>query len=126
MLNERDTPETDESGATMSPQQVRILKIAIAIMSVLLVVGFILLLVGIYYQSTRSPSADPRAAIQRQLDAPVPLVNLPMKPGMQVNNVLVDQGRLIVHMRGQGGDEIVIIDLASGWQQQRITIAPPQ
>ncbi len=45
----------------MTPGQIRKLKIAIAVMSVLLVAGFILLLVGIYLQ-TQKPAKPPRSA----------------------------------------------------------------
>ncbi len=40
----------------MTPGQIKKLKIAIAVMSVLLVAGFILLLVGIYLQMQKSAS----------------------------------------------------------------------
>jgi hypothetical protein len=45
--------ETVPPGGTMTPSQVRKLKIAIAIMSVLLAVGLILFLVGIYIQAQK-------------------------------------------------------------------------
>lgn len=128
MLNEREIPDPEQplGGTTFTPKQVRILKIAIGIMSILLVVGFILLLVGIFRQTSRSQNTDPRVTVQRQIDAPMPLMHLPLKPGMQISSVLADQGRLIVHLHGANGDELVVIDLASGWQQQRIIVSPQQ
>lgn len=126
MLHESEISDPGESGGTLTPKQVRILKIAIAIMSVLLVVGFILLLVGIYNQTARTSGPNSRFTLQKPVDSPVPLLNLPLKPGMQVSNVLADQGRLILHLHGPNSDEVVVIDLASGWQQQRITFSPQQ
>jgi hypothetical protein len=110
----------------MTPKQVRILKIAIAIMSTLLVAGFIALIAGIYYQSTKKPkpAGDTSTLLQQRLGAPLPLLNVPLRPGTQVVNVLADQGRLIVHLREPAGDEIVIVDLTTGWTQQRITFRP--
>lgn len=127
-MNESETAEGGDTGATMTPRQVFILKIAIGIMSFLLVVGFILLLVGIYYQSVKSvtPAELAKVGLQRRMDAPPPFVNLPMKPGTQLINVLVDQGRLILHLQDANTHELVVVDLASGWQQQRIILAPQQ
>ena len=50
MLNEAETPAP---GQTFTPRQLRILKIAVAIMSVLLVLGFGLLLIGVYLQASK-------------------------------------------------------------------------
>jgi hypothetical protein len=136
MLNKSETDEDANGGndagqaapgSTMTPKQVRFLKIAVAVMSALLVIGFIALIAGIYYQSTKKPKpADTSAAalMQERLGAPVPLLNVPLHPSSQVVNVLADQGRLIVHVREAAGDEIIIIDLTTGWTQQRITFRP--
>lgn len=131
-MNESETDAEEDggenkaaTGSTMTAKQVRMLKIAIAAMSILLVVGFIALLAGIYYQSTKkSKPPDTEALLQQRLGAPVPLLNVPLRPGAQILDVLADQGRLIVHLREPAGDEIVIIDLTTGWTQQRITFRP--
>jgi hypothetical protein len=122
MLN---ASETAEPGSTLTPSQIRKLKIAIAIMSVLLVVGFILLLVGIYLQSqklTKKPEASP-------LTIPAGMagtLNLPVKAGAELVQVLTDQGRLILHLRQPGGGEVSIIDLATGRELQRIRLSPQE
>lgn len=128
MLNERERsdPEASGRGDTMTPKQVRFLKIAIAIMSALLVVGFILLLIGLFRKASLGLPPEKRSAVSTPLAAMVPQLNLPLKAGMQVANVLADQGRVIVHLRGAGSDEIMVIDLTNGGQQQRFTLAPPQ
>jgi hypothetical protein len=130
MVNESETAdESTEASTVLSQSQIKVLKIAIGVMSFLLVVGFVLMLVGIYYQSLKmSKRAEDsvRMGLQRQIDSPVPLMNLPLKPGTQLTNILADQGRLILHLRAGGTDELVVIDLASGWQQQRIILTPPQ
>lgn len=133
MLNKSETDENDDNGAkpapgsTMTPKQVFMLKIAVIVMGVLLVVGFAALIVGIYSQS-RQPSKtappDTSKLLQQRLGAPLPLLNVPLRPGTQILGVLADSGRLIVHLRESAGDEIVIVDLATGWTQQRITFRP--
>ncbi len=131
-MNESETDEEDNGGgdkpahgSTMTPKQVHMLKIAIGVMSVLLVVGFIALLAGIYYQSAKKPKPpDTGPLLQQRLGAPLPHLNVPMQPGAEILSVLADQGRLIVHLREPAGDQVVIIDLATGWTQQRITFRP--
>lgn len=123
MLNEA---EMAEPGSTLTPSQVRKLKIAIAIMSVLLVAGFILLLVGIYLQSQKL-TKKPEAASPLTVPAGVAAtINLPVKAGAELTQVLADQGRLILHLRQPGGGEVSIIDLATGREVQRIRLAPQE
>jgi hypothetical protein len=126
MLNESETEETEKPvPPSMSPKAVLAIKIAIAVMTLLIVVGLILLVAGMIYK-TPAPSRPQEAARHVPIGSPLPLLNAPLKPGMQVGSVLADQGRLIVHLHGSGNDEILIFDLASGWQQQRIIFAPQQ
>ena len=123
MVNETEMmPE----GSTMTPSQVRKLKIAIAIMSVMLVAGFILLLVGIYLQTQK---LDKKAKAQAGAPAPISvegpaIVNLPVKPGAELSRIVTDDGRLILHLRQSGESEIVIVDLATGQELRRIRLVP--
>lgn len=123
MVNETEMmPE----GSTMTPSQVRKLKIAIAIMSVLLVAGFILLLVGIYLQTQK---LDKKAKTSAGAPAPISvegpaIVNLPVKAGAELSRIMTDDGRLILHLRHSGESEIVIVDLATGQELRRIRLVP--
>lgn len=122
MLNET---ETATPGSAMTPSQVRKLKIAIAIMSVLLVAGFILLLAGIYMQTqklAKKPVASP-LTIPAGVSA---AINVHVKPGTEITQILADQGRLILHLRHAGGNEIAVVDLASGQEVQRIRLVPQE
>jgi hypothetical protein len=123
MLNETETAEAP-LGATMTPGQIKKLKIAIAVMSVALVAGFILLLVGIYLQTQKAgKSAGGGAAVS----APVGIyatMTLPVKAGAEVTQMLTDQGRLILHLRHASGSEIAIIDLSTGREIQRLRLIP--
>jgi hypothetical protein len=125
MLNETETAEVPPGG-TMTPSQIKKLKIAIAVMSVLLVAGFILLMVGIYLQTQRLDSPAERAAA---LAPPVGIygtMTLPVRAGAEVTHMLVDQGRLILHLRQPSGSEIAIVDLSTGREIQRLRLVPQE
>ena len=125
MLNETETAEAPP-GSAMTPSQIKKLKIAIVVMSVLLVAGFILLLVGIYLQTQK---LDKRAAGAVPLAPPVGIygtMTLPVRAGTEVAHVLTDQGRLILHLRQSRGSEIAIIDLATGHEIQRLRLVPQE
>ena len=122
MLNES---ETAPMGSTMTPRQVRNLKIAIAIMTILLIAGFGLLIYGLLTRVGKKPEVIPPAAIPIVAEgAPPALLELRAEPGASIASVLTEQGRLIVHLRQSGGGEIVIIDLVSGREIQRIRLTP--
>jgi hypothetical protein len=125
MLNETETAEVPP-GSTMTPSQIKKLKIAIAVMSVLLVAGFILLVVGIYLQTRK---------LDKPVEGTIPLappvgiygtMTLPVRAGAEVTHVLTDQGRLILHLRQPGGSEIAIIDLSTGREIQRLRLVPQE
>jgi hypothetical protein len=122
MLNEAETPEP---GQTFTPKQLRILKASVIIMGVMLVVGFGLLLVGIYLQATKigkAPAARPPAAATAN-SAPSALP-LAVAPGTEVADAYADQGRLILHLKRGGESEFAVIDLATGRELQRIRLEP--
>jgi len=127
MLNE---PETAlPPGQTFTPKQLRILKASVIIMGVLLVVGFGLLLIGIYLQASRI--GKPPAPVS----APAPAAGLPhqgsrsavpvtVEPGTELQEAFADQGRLILHLKRNGESEFAVIDLATGRETQRFAIVP--
>lgn len=120
--------ETVPLGGTMTPSQVRKLKIAIAIMSVLLAVGLILFLVGIYIQAQKLATKlkEREGASAGVSQAPPANLDLAVPPGAELSAIHADQGRLILHLRAAGGSEIAIIDLASGREVQRIRLSPQE
>lgn len=121
MPNDTDTmPE----GSTMTPSQVRKLKIAIAIMSVLLVAGFILLLVGIYLQTQKldHKSKNNRdLPVSASIDKPVNM-NLVHEPGAELKQISASGDHLILYFHHPSGNEIVIVSLASGKETGRIRL----
>jgi hypothetical protein len=120
--------ETVPLGGTMTPSQVRKLKIAIAIMSVLLAVGLVLFLVGIYIQAQKLATKlkEREAASAAVSQAPPTDLDLAVTPGAELSAIHADQGRLILHLRAAGGSEIAIIDLTSGREVQRIRLSPQE
>jgi hypothetical protein len=123
MLNE---VETTPPGQTFTPRQLRILKASVIIMSVLLVLGFGLLLIGIYLQASKigkppvsTPVSTPVTAAP-QSGQPAPPIAI--EPGAQLHEAFADQGRLILHFKREGESEFAVIDLATGREIRRITL----
>jgi hypothetical protein len=121
--------ETDANGlpigSTMTPSQVRKLKIAIAIMSVMLVAGFILLLVGIYLQTQKmSGGRETGASRVAQTGVVGAETRIAVPAGTELRQILIERGQLILHLRSGQGDEIAIIDVSSGEELRRLKLAP--
>ena len=125
MLNEAETPP---HGQTFTPRQVRILKISVIIMSVLLVLGFGLLLIGIYLNASKigkTPASAPVSLPMAAAPQPgQPALPIAIEPGAQLHEAFADQGRLILHFKRDGESEFAVIDLATGRETRRITLRP--
>lgn len=111
-------------GSTMTPSQVRKLKIAIAIMSVMLVAGFILLLVGIYLQTQKMSGGRETAAPRIAETGASGETSIAVAEGTELRQVLVERGQLILHLRSGQGDEIAVIDASSGEELRRLKLTP--
>jgi hypothetical protein len=128
MLNEA---ETTPPGQTFTPRQLRILKLSVVIMSGLLVLGFGLLLIGIYLQASKigkapassAPVSIPMSGVPQAAAAPLAVAT---QVGAELHEAFADQGRLILHLKREGKSEFVVIDLATGRETQRITLMPPR
>jgi hypothetical protein len=122
----QDDTDTDALplGSTMTPSQVRKLKIAIAIMSVMLVAGFILLLVGIYLQTQKKPGGRETAGPRIAETGAAAETRIAVPAGTELRQVLIERGQLILRLRSGQGDEIAIIDASSGKELRRLKLAP--
>lgn len=101
---------------------------AVIILSVLLVVALVAVVAGfvrqarLYQASHAAASAAPMAAI--------PLAGMPaaaemtLAPGAHILSATTDSGKLVLHVHTPAGDEVDIIDLASGKLTSRITDGP--
>jgi hypothetical protein len=126
MLNETETAVPP--GQTFTPRQLRILKASIIIMSGLLVLGFGLLLIGIYLQASKigktAPSSTPTPAVSVPQPDSRAALRITTEPGAELHETFADQGRLILHLKRNGESEFAVIDLATGRETQRITLTP--
>lgn len=107
-----DPNSTDpDPGAVWSPRAYRNLKIAVVVMGVLLVVGFVVVFVTIATRlaSTGEPPADAPVAA-----AVTPDVMRLLGRDSEVVSTAVDSGRLALVLRGPEGLSILVIDMRSG------------
>jgi hypothetical protein len=118
-------PETSTvPGTVFTPRQVRILKIAVIVMGLLLVGGFAFVLAAIVYQASRPAQVGGSAAAQF---APVQggfSMDLPVPAGSTVTAISLDGNRLAVHLNAAAGQEIAVIDLATGKVVAHVRLKP--
>jgi len=107
-------------GSSFTARQVRLLKISVAIMTALLLLGMIAVFYGMARQAARlGSSAAPRteAAAVR---APY-LRTLDFGKG-QLQGVATADGLIVLHWKGEGNDSIVAIDPKDGHELGRIQV----
>jgi hypothetical protein len=122
MLNETETPE---AGQTFTPRGLRILKTAVIIMGVLIVLGFGLLLLGIYKTASKIGKAPSPTPSSVRIPAAGPgSLPIAIEPGAELQDAFADGGRLILHLKREGKSEFAVIDLATGQELPRIVLAP--
>jgi hypothetical protein len=110
-------------GTVFSARQVRILKIAVIVMGILLVGGFAFVLAAIVYQASH-PKQDVAAPLASVNSGAGPVIELPVGRGPGVTSMSLDGNRLALHLGGGEGQEIVVIDLASGKIVARVKLRP--
>ena len=105
-----------ESGAEydgpFSARGTRILKIAVVLMGILLIVGFMVVVITIAYRAVKlgqDTSADPAATAHgfSRLDVEV-------EPDTLISQIELDGNRMAVHVSKDSADEILIIDIKRG------------
>lgn len=109
-----------------TPAQLRALKIAIVVMSIILVLGFGAIIARLYYLATQPASSAPAVA-SRISGAPLaPEISLALPAGAQVRTMSLTAGgdRLAVHFEAPTGPGIVILDLPSGKVASRVRLLP--
>lgn len=115
-------------GSVFNPRQVRTLKIVVIVMTILLVLGFALLIAGLYYQATKI--GEEREAREAGRERTVQTgsaggeVTVPVPAGAEVERIVADGGRVVLHLKGAGTEEIVIIDTARDNAITRLRLAP--
>ncbi len=107
----------------LTERHVRLLKISIAVMTVLLVAGLFALFYGMTRQGARISSA-------RSDSAPQPFetrTNSPYKTRLdleagQLISVTPDGDRIILHIRGKTGDSLAIVSIRDGREVGQIQV----
>jgi hypothetical protein len=107
-----------------TPAQIRALKIAIVIMSIILVLGFTAILARLFYLAKQPPTAVSPA--RAPIAALMPDIDLPLPQGAQIQSVsLTSTGDLMaVQFNAPAGAGVVIVDLASGKIVSRVRLTP--
>ncbi len=142
MSNEPSQPAASPAGRTAprgdifaDPVFIRNTKIAIAIMSTVLLVGFIALVARIFYMSRQAPAKAPVAAVIESAPSMAQAfeaarlaaaARLDLPPGATVRSVSLSGARLAVHYEAPQGTGIAIVDLVTGQTLTRIEIVTAQ
>jgi len=103
----------------LSSPQVRALRIAIIVMSILIVMGLVAVVGRIIYLITK-----PAAQVSASTGALVPEVTATLPSGAHVRNVTLQGDRLAIHYETAAGTGIAVIDLVSGRTLSRVHLAP--
>jgi hypothetical protein len=106
-------------GSAFTPRQVRLLKISIAIMTVLLILGVFALIYGIARQAKRLGAAPEPAAARAGL--PPYLRTLDLGQG-KLESIAASGDLLMLHWRGETGDMVLAIDPRDGHELGRIQV----
>ncbi|XSG83489.1 MAG: hypothetical protein ACPW61_06840 [Methyloligella sp. ZOD6] len=122
-----DQDNTPIEGSAFTPRQVRILKIAVIVMGVLLVGGFLLIIATIAYRATQLgvKKTDKPTETEQMSSAPRPeAFGVAVPDGAEIADMAVDGDRLALHLKTRSGNEIMVIDLTSGAVVSRIRLKP--
>jgi hypothetical protein len=111
--------ETSPGGSPFTSRHVRLLKISIAIMTALLILGIIALVFGMARQAKRLGVA-PESAASRAGQQPY-LRTLDLGQG-KLDSIAASGDLLMLHWRGEAGDVILTIDPRDGHELGRIQV----
>jgi hypothetical protein len=106
-------------GSPFTPRHVRLLKISIAIMTALLILGIFALIYGMARQAKRL-GGSPEPAVAR---APLAAYSRTLDLGQgKLEGVAASGDLLMLHWRGEAGDTILTIDPRNGHELGRIQV----
>lgn len=136
MTDDRASPRPDAQPAAggdifNDPVFLRNMKIAVVVMAVILILGFIAIIARIFYLSSRTPAQPPKAAVTLQPAAeprpvdPVKLAErarLDLPAGATVRAMAFSGARLAIQYDAPAGGGIAVLDLESGRVLSRVEI----
>src|SRR5208337_4893778 len=110
---------TPLQGGIFTPRHVRILKISIAMMTTLLLLGIVALVFGVVRQASKLGMAAKPAAVAAGQSPYVKSLDLAQG---KLESVAASGDLLVLHWKGEGNDVILTIDLRNGRELGRIQI----
>jgi hypothetical protein len=106
-----------EVAGEQDPPNVRVLKYVVIVFGVLLIGCFVAVFALIGYRL-----ANPRAETGR---VEVNEIALPIGAGMQLGQIALDGDRMAVHLKGEDGEELIVLDLRRGRILSRVKLGGP-
>lgn len=103
-----------EIAQEQDPPNVRLLKYVVIVLGVLLIGCFVAVFAIIGYRL-----ANPRAETSR---AEVNEIALPVGAGMQLGQIALDGDRMAVHLKGESGEELIVLDVRRGRILSRVKL----
>ena len=102
-----------------TPERIRMLKIVVAIMTTLLILGIFALVYGVARQASKMGTGAKPAASAAAQSLYGQALNL--GPG-ELKSVSVSEGLIVLHWKGEASDAVVTIDGRSGRELGRIEV----
>jgi hypothetical protein len=106
-----------EVAAGQDPPSVRLLKYVVIVLGVLLLGCFVAVFAVIGYRL-----ANPRAETSR---ANINEIELPIGAGMQLGQIAMDGDRMAMHLKGEGAEEVIVLDVRRGRILSRVKLGRP-
>jgi len=130
--NDGDAATTVEDapipGSVFNQRQVRTLKIVVIVLGVLLVLGFAVLVAGLYHEATKLERApgSPAAVLGDDGTPSGGKIMLDVPAGARIDRIAVDGGVVVLHIRAANDEQVVIVDTARGNAITQLRLAPKQ
>jgi hypothetical protein len=128
-MNQPDSEPTVPAGVVLTDTQIKRLKIAIAIMSALMIVGIITLIVRVIYlasgRSEQAGRAEPAGSALTSTavgGALMAEIKLALPAGASLKATSLSGNRLVAHYASPKGEGVVIVDLSSGKVMSHVRI----
>ncbi len=120
-MQTRIPPQSANDNGPLTPGQVKVLKIAIGVMSVMIIAGLIAVVGRVIYLASNSGPAPAASTIGEPL---LPQHRLALPAGAVVETVALEGNRLLVHYTQTGVPSIVVLDLETGKVVSQVAIVP--
>lgn len=119
-------PRSANDNGPLSPGQVKALKIAIAVMGIMIILALLTIVARVIYMSANKPASADRPAPPAitALTAPAPNHIFSLPPGARIERMSTEGNRLLVHFLDAGKPRARIYDLSNGKLLSDISFEP--